>query len=86
MAKTLTRTKTDRQKFEDMLGEAVVRDVRICFGLAWFASEEEAEEFGRLSAAVGNTINGGWFHGMTCGRSTQFDFVKEGQKLFAASY
>jgi hypothetical protein len=32
----------------------------------------------------GNTYNGGWFHGMACGRDTSFDYVVKQEHLDSA--
>lgn len=73
---------TDRTK-----PEPVQYDSRICFGIAYFLTEGDAEAY-----AKGGTgrYNGGWFHGMACGREPQWDHTPSmgefaGQKLFAVT-
>ena len=61
-------------------------DGRIAFSMRYYTDEKDAERFGELSSKMGNTYNGGWFHGMSCGREKQFDHEIDGVKWFAASY
>jgi hypothetical protein len=67
--------------------KAVRLDSRICFSLAYFATEADAIEGGRLSAKAGNTYNGGYFHGMPCGRDRGHDHVDKdtGKMLYAVT-
>ena len=53
------------------------RDDRICFGLAFFVTEAEADEYAVNVQAAGRKYNGGYFHGMDCGRSKGFDHTDE---------
>lgn len=46
---------------------------RICFGISYFATEAEALAYAALVAEQGRTYNGGFFHGMPCGRDAVFD-------------
>jgi hypothetical protein len=46
---------------------------RICFGINWYATEAEALEAAKAVRARGDTYNGGFFHGMPCGRAPEFD-------------
>ena len=66
--------------------EPVEQESRICFALMWFATEQEAEEVAAWVHERGYTYNGGWFHGMPCGREKHFDFEKDGRKLYAVSH
>ena len=50
-------------------------DSRICFGIEFYDSEEKAGYATLITKLQGNTYNGGWFHGMACGRDTSFDYV-----------
>ena len=59
---------------------------RICFSLAFFASEEDADIACRAVREMGCTYNGGWFHGMPCGREFRFDRTVDGVKVYAVSY
>jgi hypothetical protein len=61
-------------------------DIRICFAIAWYATEAEAMQHDKLAKEAGDTYNGGWFHGMACGRDTTWDREKGGKKLFAATF
>jgi hypothetical protein len=49
----------------------VLRDERISFGIKWFLTEEDAQAYAK--AHSGATYNGGWFHGMSCGRDDSWD-------------
>lgn len=62
-------------------------DSRICFAIAYYASEAEAMEADRLGRIAGHTYNGGWFHGMPCGRDKGWDYTDEttGKKLYAVT-
>lgn len=48
-------------------------DSRICFSISYFTSEADAAVYAAYVAEKGYTYNGGWFHGMACGRETRFD-------------
>ena len=50
-------------------------DSRICFGIHFYDSEEKARYATLITQVQGNTYNGGWFHGMACGRDTSFDYI-----------
>lgn len=50
-------------------------DSRICFGIEFYDSEPKAIAANLISRMQGNTYNGGWFHGMACGRDSSFDYV-----------
>lgn len=43
-------------------------DSRICFGLAWFLTEKDADIVAADVQRRGITYNGGFFDGMSCGR------------------
>jgi hypothetical protein len=66
-------------------------DSRICFGIAYFTSEAEANAYAAHVRAKGITYNGGWFDGMACGRDTTWDHVDasggylHGKKLYAVT-
>jgi hypothetical protein len=55
--------------------EPVKRDSRICFGIAYFTSEAEADAYAAYVRERGYTYNGGWFDGMPCGRDITFDHM-----------
>lgn len=63
--------KTDKPE----LPKAVRMDSRICFGIYWFLSEEDAQAYAAYIRSRGDTYNGGWFHGMACGRDKSFDYA-----------
>lgn len=50
-------------------------DSRICFGIQFYDSEKKAEAAALISRLQGNTYNGGFYHGMPCGRDDSFDYV-----------
>ena len=70
----------------DHLKGYVDTDIRICFAIAWFDSEESAQEATKDKQVENSTYNGGMFHGMRCGREERFDYIKEGRKLYAVTY
>lgn len=55
--------------------EPVKLDVRICFSIAYFTSEADAERYAAWVEALGRTYNGGWFDGTPCGRDPSFDYT-----------
>lgn len=61
-------------------------DARVCFCINWFTSEQDADRFAEHVRASGATYNGGFFHGMPCGREEQWDYLDDelGQ-LFAVT-
>lgn len=50
-------------------------DSRICFAIAYFSTEEDANRMHEIVRKRGDTYNGGYFHGMSCGRETRWDHV-----------
>ena len=71
----------------DHLKGYVDTDVRICFAIAWFESEESAQEATKDESVKGSTYNGGMFHGMQCGRDKTWDRTDDkGRKLYAVTY
>ncbi len=48
---------------------------RICFGIAWFSTLSDAMTYAAYVEAKGYTYNGGFFHGMGCGRDESFDYT-----------
>jgi alkanesulfonate monooxygenase SsuD/methylene tetrahydromethanopterin reductase-like flavin-dependent oxidoreductase (luciferase family) len=59
-------------------------DSRICFGIHFYDSEEKARYATLITQVQGNTYNGGWFHGMACGRDTSFDYTVTQEHLNSA--
>lgn len=53
--------------------KSVKSEQRICFGISWFATESEADGYAKEVQRQGRTYNGGYFHGMSCGRAKEFD-------------
>jgi hypothetical protein len=56
------------------LPTAVKTESRICFGISFFTSEEDARLYAAHIRKRGVTYNGGFMHGMPCGRDTSFDY------------
>ena len=66
---------------------AIERQMRICFGVAWFETEEEALQMEAFNRELGMRVVGGFEHGLLCGREPSFDKVgKDGKKLYACRY
>ena len=64
--------------------QPVERDIRICFAIAWFRTEAEAEAY---AAANRSTYNGGWYHGVATGRDPSWDKTDaDGNRLYASTY
>lgn len=57
------------------LPKPVKFDSRICFSIAYFNTEADAATYAADVRRRGATYNGGWFHGMSCGRDTTWDHV-----------
>lgn len=62
-------------------------DSRICFGINYYATEAEAQRAAELVRAAGHTYNGGYMHGVPCGREPAHDYIDKasGQKLYAVT-
>lgn len=55
--------------------EPVYSDSRVSFGIVFFLTEEDADLYAaHQSAAGGARYNGGYCHGMSCGRDRGHDF------------
>lgn len=64
----------------------VTSEQRICFGLKWFDKEEDANAYAKQVREAGITLNGGFYHGMPCGRAPVYDYVADhGGKLYAVT-
>ena len=50
-------------------------DSRIGFAIEYFTTEADAMAYDAMVRERGDTYNGGWFHGMACGREKQWDYV-----------
>jgi hypothetical protein len=61
---------------------------RICFGIHYYASEAEAQRAAELVRASGATYNGGYMHGVPCGREPHHDHTdkESGLQLYAVTY
>lgn len=60
---------------------AIDRDERICFGIVWFPTEKLANQYHEIVCKQGCTYNGGYFHGMACGRDKSFDKYENPRKM-----
>lgn len=78
-------TKAERAEYNKLHDKAEI-DSRICLSIAYFRIERDAERFGQLSAKAGNTYNGGWFHGMICGREEGRDYGEGAERKYAATF
>ena len=60
------------------------QDSRICFGVIYYATEEEAD---RAGSRVTGTYNEGMFDGLPCGRKRDSDYTDKdtGQRYFAVT-
>lgn len=58
-------------------------DVRICFAIRWFDSEEAADAYDKVVKAEGRTYNGGYFHGSPLGRDKSWDRKDDSGKTIA---
>ena len=62
-------------------------DSRICFGIFYFDNEEDAKVCASRVRKDGRTYNGGWFHGMPCGREPSRDYTDTaGVKWYAVTH
>ena len=57
--------------------QPVKTESRICFGIVWFVTEHDANVFDRYITERGHAYNGGFFHGMPCGRDRAFDYIDD---------
>jgi hypothetical protein len=75
MSRRAVNRERDRQlkAYWAALATAAKQEERRCFGIAWFATEAEAQVFAQAVRALGRTYNGGFFHGAPCGRNPGFD-------------
>lgn len=65
----------------------VRREGRSAFGLSYFTSEADADAYAQHVREQGLTYNGGFFHGMPCGREPGRDSIDQttGAKLYAVT-
>lgn len=79
--------KRARKKTSDPVPIPVKLDSRICFGIAYFSTESDAEAYAAHVKAMGLTYNGGFFDGMPCGRDSSRDYTDAALgKLFAVTH
>lgn len=72
------------KRLAKLAGRPADIDSRICFGIHFYDSEEKARIATLITQMQGNTYNGGWFHGMPCGRDTSFDYIVTQKHLDSA--
>lgn len=70
------------REYRQLLEQATQKQGRISFQLAWFEDEQTAVEFETVVMKLEHRYNGGFNHGMLCGREKPFD----GANGFAVSY
>ena len=67
---------------KSVFSNAIDHSSRICFSILWFATEAEADAAHKFVRKRGDYYNGGYMHGMACGRNTGFDRRNEaGDKI-----
>jgi hypothetical protein len=72
-------------KTQAVLPDHVAMESRICFGIKWFASEEDAHVYDQYVRKMGWTYNGGFYHGCPLGRDPRFDRTVDGVKRYAVT-
>lgn len=72
---TPSQRRTLIQRLARRAGKPSDIDSRICFGIEFYDCEAKARFAALVTRLQGNTYNGGWFHGMPCGRDKSFDYV-----------
>lgn len=70
---------------QSTLPTPVGQDSRTCFGILFFAAEDEAAAYSAHVRASGQAYNGGFFDGMACGRDRAFDREVDGQRQYAVT-
>jgi hypothetical protein len=84
----MTRDTTEKpEKPGKAYGETYVRrQERTCFGILWFASEEEADRAAAAVAAANLRYVGGFSDGARCGRAPSWDYLTpKGQPRYAVT-
>lgn len=79
--------KTPKAPKAPIVPTPVKHDHRICFSIAYFHSERDAQLYAAEVERLGATYNGGWFHGLPCGRETKHDHIdpETGKQLYAVT-
>jgi hypothetical protein len=89
MPKKRTRDPVREAKFvrlHQLESKCVKKDIRICFAIKFFKTEQDADEYAKQVRECGLTYNGGMFHGMPCGREKSWDHIDpELGKLYAVT-
>ena len=61
-------------------------DSRICFGITYFKTEAEAQQYDEHIREKGCTYNGGFYDGRPCGRDSSWDYLdNEFGQLYAVT-
>jgi len=85
-ARLFENVENDMTKAKASAADAAVKtESRCCFGIRWFASEDDAAAFHKVVRERGLEYNGGFFDGMPCGRDPSFDYEENGKKLYAVT-
>jgi ribosomal protein L27 len=58
---------------------------RTCYGVQWFATEDDAMTMDAIVRERGDRYNGGYYDGMRCGRDTSLDVIINGKPAFAVT-
>lgn len=62
-------------------------DSRICFGIIYFNNNDDARTCDKRVRGQGLTYNGGFFHGMPCGREPDRDYTDaNGVRWYAVTH
>jgi len=78
------KTLTDRTWSPMPEVKAQASEARTCFAISWYTDEADAKKVADYVNLKGFTYNGGWYHGMECGREARFDFIGADGKLYYA--
>lgn len=69
-------TKAEGKRLSELKDQAKY-DGRCALSIWWHTDEALADEHGKLVEKTGATYNGGWFHGMECGREKTRDYMAD---------
>jgi hypothetical protein len=69
--------KATKKKPVLVVPDPVKFDSRNCFGICFYKTATEADDAAVIVRKLGLTYNGGFFHGMPCGRATTWDYTDE---------
>jgi hypothetical protein len=87
MIRHINNSQVEIKTKDGRTAKTVFVDERICFGILWFATEADAAIAHDAVREEGRCYNGGYFHGMPCGRSKTWDQPDEaGAMTYAVTY